>query len=75
MGASPRAGQTLVLAAKVHALREGRSAVESDDIARVILPAMRHRCILNFEAEAEGITTDMVLQNIVDTVPTEAAMV
>ena len=54
-------------------LREGRvgrsNPMTSPD---VILPAMRHRCILNFEAEAEGVTTDQVLQNIVDTVPAEA---
>ncbi|MAT82239.1 MAG: AAA family ATPase [Phycisphaerae bacterium] len=72
MGASPRAAQTLVLAGKVNALRHGRSQVETDDIRNVVLPAMRHRCILNFEAEAEGVTTDQVLQNIVDTLPQDA---
>ena len=72
MGASPRAAQTLVLAGKVNALREGRDSVDVSDIKRVVLPAMRHRCILNFEAEAEGMTTDQVLQNILDTLPAEA---
>ncbi len=71
MGASPRAAQTLVLAGKVSAHREGRSQVDYEDIRASILPAMRHRCILNFEAEAEGVTTDVVLQNIVDTLPAE----
>ena len=74
-GASPRAAQTLLLAAKVRALRDGRDAVGHDDIKAVVLPAMRHRCILNFEAEAEGITTDQVLQNIIDTVPADVPTV
>jgi len=68
-GASPRAAQAIVLAAKVVALRAGRSSVEPDDIKSVLLPAMRHRCLLNFEGEAEGLTTDDVLQNLMDTVP------
>ena len=72
MGASPRAAQTLVLAGKVNALREGRDSVEVSDIKKAVLPAMRHRCIMNFEAEAEGMTTDQVLQNILDTLPAEA---
>ncbi|MBG81453.1 MAG: AAA family ATPase [Phycisphaerae bacterium] len=74
MGASPRAAQTLVLAGKVNALREGRDSVEVSDIKKALLPAMRHRCILNFEAEAEGMTTDQVLQNILDTLPAEAML-
>ena len=44
-----------------------------DDIRANVLAAMRHRCLLNFEGEAEGIKTDAVLQNIVDTLPMEAA--
>ena len=68
-GASPRAAQALVLAAKVVALRAGRGSVESSDIQSVLLPAMRHRCLLNFEGEAEGLTTDDVLRNLVETVP------
>ncbi|MCH2153310.1 MAG: MoxR family ATPase [Phycisphaerales bacterium] len=74
MGASPRAAQTLVLAGKVNALREGRDSVEVSDIKKALLPAMRHRCILNFEAEAEGMTTDQVLQNILDTLPADAML-
>ena len=73
-GASPRAAQTLVLAAKVVALRAGRVSVEPADIQSVLLPAMRHRCLLNFEGEAEGLTTDDVLQNLMDTVPANAAL-
>jgi MoxR-like ATPase len=64
-GASPRAAQTLVLAGKVRALLAGRDSVQADDIKASVLPAMRHRCLLNFEAEAEGIATDTVLENIV----------
>jgi len=68
-GASPRAAQTIALAAKVHALLDGRSQASFDDVKRCILPAMRHRCLLNFEAEAEGVGTDEVLRGITDTVP------
>src|SRR5919108_234105 len=57
-GASPRAAQTLALAAKVRALLEGRYNVSFEDVRRTYLPAMRHRVILNFEAQAEGIEPD-----------------
>ena len=74
-GASPRAAQALVLAGKVKALLDGRANVSIDDIRSTVLPAMRHRCLLNFEGEAEGMKTDAVLQNVVDTLPMEAAAV
>ena len=54
-GASPRGVQALVLAAKVRAMLDGRYNVSFDDIRRVYLPALRHRVLLNFEAQAEGI--------------------
>ncbi|MFO0827843.1 MAG: AAA family ATPase [Phycisphaerales bacterium] len=73
-GASPRAAQTLVLAGKVKALLAGRDNVQPEDIRSVVIPAMRHRCLLNFEAEAEGISTAQVLQNIVETTMTDARM-
>jgi len=73
-GASPRAAQALVLAGKVLALLDGRSNVSIEDIRKVVLPAMRHRCLLNFEGEAEGKTTDEILINIVETVPTDVAV-
>ncbi len=73
-GASPRAAQAMVLAGKVKALLDGRGNVSVDDVRSVVLPAMRHRCLLNFEGEAEGKDTDEILQNIVETLPTEAAM-
>ncbi len=69
LGASPRAAQSLVLAAKCQALLEGRAAASVDDLRRWTLPAMRHRLILNFEAEAEGLTTDSVIENILATLP------
>jgi MoxR-like ATPase len=68
-GASPRGAQTLALAAKVRALLEGRYNVSFEDLRRVFLPAMRHRVILNFEAQAEGIEPDDVLREILDSVP------
>jgi MoxR-like ATPase len=69
-GASPRAAQTLVLAGKVHALLDARTHVNSDDIRKAALPTLRHRCILNFEAEAEAITCDDILRNLIETLPT-----
>lgn len=69
LGASPRAGQALSLAAKVSALRDGRSKINVDDLRAVVLPAMRHRLILNFEAQADGVTADDLLADIVQTVP------
>ncbi|MHB1423942.1 MAG: AAA family ATPase [Gemmataceae bacterium] len=67
-GASPRGGQALVLAAKVRALLEGRYNVGFEDIRRVYLPALRHRILLNFEAQAENIATDAVLMQILNEV-------
>jgi MoxR-like ATPase len=71
-GSSPRGSQTLALAAKVRALLSGRYNVSFEDVRRVYLPAMRHRVILNFEAEAEGIEPDKVLLDILEKVPEKA---
>ena len=71
-GSSPRGAQTLALAAKVRALLEGRYNVSFEDVRRVYLPAMRHRVILNFEAQAEGIDTDSVLLEILEQMPEKA---
>ena len=68
-GASPRAAQTLALASKVRALLEGRYNVSFEDVRRVYLPALRHRVILNFEAQAEGIDTDHVLLELLEKLP------
>jgi MoxR-like ATPase len=67
-GASPRGAQTLILAAKLRALLEGRYNVSFQDIRAVYLPAMRHRVILNFEAQAENIAADSVLTAIMNSV-------
>ncbi len=72
-GASPRAAQTIALAAKVQALLDGRSQASFDDVKGSVLPAMRHRCLMNFEAEAEGVDADEVLRNILETVPASAS--
>src|SRR2546423_14070991 len=69
VGASPRAAQAITLAAKVRALLDGRFHVSFQDVKEVVIPAMRHRVILNFEGEAEAITTDMVLDKVVSDTP------
>jgi len=74
-GSSPRGGQTLMLGAKVRALAHGRFKVSFDDIQAVTPAALRHRLILNFEAEAEGITTDHIITQILQDVPKDAAAV
>src|SRR6266446_4301692 len=74
-GSSPRGGQTLILAGKVRALAQGRFNVSFEDIQSAALPALRHRLIPNFEAEAEGITTDHVVAQILRDVPVTAEAV
>ncbi len=71
-GVSPRAAQTLSLAAKLNAMLDGRFNASFSDVQRMVLPAMRHRVLLNFEGEAEGISTDDVLREIVEKTPTMA---
>jgi MoxR-like ATPase len=71
-GSSPRGVQTLVLAAKVRALLDGRYNVSFEDLRRVYLPSLRHRVLLNFEAQAEGIESDEVLLKVLDSVPERA---
>jgi MoxR-like ATPase len=68
-GSSPRGVQTLVLCSKVRALLDGRFNVSFADLRRVYLPSLRHRILLNFEAQAEGIDPDEVLLKVIDTVP------
>jgi MoxR-like ATPase len=70
-GSSPRGLQSLVLGAKVRGLLEGRYNVAFDDIRAVALPALRHRVILGFEADAEGVTTDKLVHDVVATTPEE----
>jgi MoxR-like ATPase len=73
VGASPRAAQALELAGKCRALLDGRAAVSVDDVREAALPALRHRIILNFEGEAEGVTTDTIVENIGVTLPVEVS--
>ena len=65
-GASPRGAQTVALAAKVRALLDGRYNVSFEDVRRAYLPAMRHRVIPNFEAQAEGVDADRVLLEVLE---------
>jgi len=69
LGASPRAAQSIVLAAKCRALLDGRAAASVHDVQQVAAPALRHRLILNFEAQAEGVTPDSLIENILATLP------
>jgi len=71
-GASPRGAQALILAAKVRALASGRYNASFEDIRTFAIPALRHRLILNFEGEAEGVTTDQIIDKILAQVPTAA---
>jgi len=72
-GASPRGAQALALASKVRALLEGRYNVSFEDVRRVYLPSIRHRVILNFEAQAEEMEPDQVLLEILEKLPEKAA--
>jgi MoxR-like ATPase len=64
-GASPRGAQALVLGAKVKALADGRYNVSADDIKALAVPSLRHRIILNFEGEAEGVDADGLVEQVV----------
>jgi len=67
-GASPRGAQAIILGAKVNALLVGRYNVAFKDIEAVVYPALRHRLILNFEGEAEGVTADAIVRAVLDRV-------
>jgi MoxR-like ATPase len=71
-GAGPRAGQYLILGAKARAVLQGRYYVAIEDIQAVAHPVLRHRILTNFSADAEGITTDKIIDKLIDTIqPTE----
>ncbi|MCE7871349.1 MoxR family ATPase [bacterium CPR1] len=72
-GASPRGGQTLLLAGKVRALMQGRFNLAFEDIQAVAASALRHRLILSFEGEAEGVKTDQIIAELIQALPVEAA--
>ena len=63
-GAGPRASMNLILAAKAHALLRGSNHVAGDDVVAVALPILRHRLILNFSAQSEGVTVEEVVKNL-----------
>jgi MoxR-like ATPase len=65
-GAGPRAGQALVLCAKAHAVMQGRFAVTLADLRAIAPAALRHRLLLNFQAEADGVTTDDIVTQVFD---------
>ena len=68
-GAGPRASMNLILAAKAHAILDGRHHVSADDVAAVALPILRHRLIINFTAQSEGMTVDDVIRRVLKAVP------
>jgi MoxR-like ATPase len=72
-GASPRGMQAMILAGKIMALLDGRYNVAFDDLRQAATPALRHRLILNFDAQAEGISTDEVITSLLEAVQPEVA--
>jgi MoxR-like ATPase len=68
-GSSPRGLQSLILAAKARALLAGRPNVSFEDIRSLLLPSLRHRLILNLEADAEGVQSEKILNEIIERVP------
>ena len=70
-GASPRGLQSLILGAKIRAILDSRVHVSREDLRTMAIPVLRHRLILNFEGQAEGISADDVIQKIVDGVAEE----
>lgn len=68
-GSSPRGAQGLILGGKIKALRAGRANLAFADVAAMVLPVLRHRIMLNFEAEAEGLAPDAILADMLDKVP------
>jgi MoxR-like ATPase len=69
-GAGPRASQYLILGGKARAILHGRLHVTTEDIREVAYPVLRHRLVTTFNADAEGITTDMVIERLIKTIPT-----
>jgi MoxR-like ATPase len=68
-GAGPRAGQSLILGGKAMAAMEGRFSVAIDDIKKVAIPVLRHRISTNFQASAEGVTNEQIIQKLLQVVP------
>jgi len=72
-GAGPRASMNLILAAKAHAVLQGRHHVSADDVAHVADPILRHRLIANFAAQSEGVTIENIVQRLLNAVPKNQA--
>jgi MoxR-like ATPase len=70
-GGSPRGMQAMILAGKISALLDGRFNVAFRDVRSAVLPALRHRIILNFDGEAEGISPDQILRSVIEETPEE----
>ena len=68
-GAGPRAAQYMIMGAKARAILHGRFAVEADDVRALAYPVLRHRLFTNFNADAEGIDVDQVIEKLLQTVP------
>jgi MoxR-like ATPase len=71
-GSSPRGAQAILAAARARALLHGRYHVAAEDIDDLAIPAMRHRIIMSFEGEAEGVPPDRVIQSVVQSLPAPA---
>jgi MoxR-like ATPase len=74
-GAGPRACQCLILGGKAHAALHGRYHVAAEDIVAVMKPVMRHRLVLNFSADADGVTTDGIVERLVENIPADGGAV
>jgi MoxR-like ATPase len=72
-GAGPRASQNLVLAAKARAILQGRFCVATQDIREVAHPVLRHRVLTNFNAEADGVKSDDIIDKLIEALPADAA--
>jgi MoxR-like ATPase len=68
-GAGPRASQGLILGAKARALLYGRTAASCEDVRAVAFPVLRHRLVLNFAAEADGVSPEQIISRLLQTVP------
>lgn len=72
-GAGPRASQHLVMAAKARAMLHGASHVSLADVQAVAAPCLRHRLVTNYNAEADGISTDVIVDKLLEAIPTDPA--
>jgi MoxR-like ATPase len=72
-GAGPRASQYLVIGAKAHAVLQGRAYVTIQDVKAIAHPVLRHRVVTNFAAEAEGMTSDKIIDKLIETIPAKEA--